>query len=198
MSSQLGSSRRFRFGALIISLCSLLMFFASPVYSDWDGDIDDITQELDRDFKFGGKEEIKAENLEQANTQLREDIQIGQSVSNLSGTYTFPVPFGPLMGTILVFQYHISELGNFTATGAVPGLNTFSFVLAGTITGNSTTFRITRIQVPGAPTNFVACTESVTVTGVISGSGEAGTTHSFSRKALCSEPQGPAVVHTKQ
>ncbi len=184
---------------LTISLMmSMSGIFISPALSEWDGDIDDITRQLDRDFKFGGKEGVKAENLQQAISQLKEDFQIAISTGNLSGMYSFPIPFGPFAGNLLFFDYQVAQSGDFTATGTVPGVSTFSFTLNGKVTGNTTTFKITRTQIAGPPTNFTPCTESVLVTGVISGSGEAGTTHSFTRPPLCSEPQGPSVVHTKK
>ncbi|QPJ62688.1 MAG: hypothetical protein G3M70_12700 [Candidatus Nitronauta litoralis] len=183
---------------LIFLVLSILSVFLSPAHSEWDGDIDDIAQQLDRDFKFGGKEGVKAENLQQAITQLKEDFQIAISTGNLSGMYSFPVPFGPFAGNLIFFDYQVAQSGDFTATGSVPGISTFSFTLSGKITGNTSTFKITRTQIVGPPTNFTPCTESVLVTGTIVGSGEQGTTHSFTRPPLCNEPQGPSVIHTKK
>ncbi len=195
--------KRSRFPKLLLITIYLILFtlltnLNSPVFSDWEGDIDDITQELESDFQFGGKEEIKAENLEQANSQNREDVQIGRSISSLSGTYASKIPFGPLMGNLIIYKYQVSDSGNFRAAGKIPNLNTLAFILKGKITGKSTTFKITRIQIPGPPTNFVACKNSAFVTGSFSGSAAGGIRHSFSRPALCNEPQGIMAVHKKQ
>ncbi len=181
-------------GIFVLFSLVLLMVFASPVYSDWDGDIDDITQELDSDFKFGGKEDVKSENLRNANEQLREDAQIQNKENNtlgpLSGTYT--------VGN-LVFIYEVFESGKFVANGTSTGQPTVAFKLVGTVINNQSSFVVTRTETTGPPTNFpAACSESTSVTGVFNGAGEAGTTHSFSREPLCSEFGILNPTHTKQ
>ncbi len=188
------NTRRYTSIAVIFSLVSIFAVFISPVYSDWEGDIDEITEELDRDFKFGGKEEIKAENLQQANTQLREDTQIQNNENNtlgpLSGTYT--------VGN-LVFTYEIFESGKFVAKGTSTGQPTVAINFIGTVINNQSSFVVTRTETTGPPTNFpAACSESTSVTGVFNGAGEVGTTHSFSRATLCSEFGVLNPTHIKQ
>ncbi len=179
---------------VIFFLVSILAIFIPPVYSDWDGDIDAITQELDSDFKFGGKEDIKSENLRNANEQLREDTQIENNENNtlgpLSGTYT--------VGN-LVFTYEIFESGKFVAKGTSTGQPTVAFSFIGTVINNQSSFVVTRTETTGPPTNFpAACSESTSVAGVFNGAGEVGTTHSFSRDPLCSEFGLLNPTHIKQ
>ncbi|QPJ62689.1 MAG: hypothetical protein G3M70_12705 [Candidatus Nitronauta litoralis] len=181
-------------GVLVVSTLVLLVVCVSPVYSDWNGDIDDITQELDSDFKFGGKEDVKSENLRNANEQLREDVQIQNNENNtlgpLSGTYT--------VGN-LVFTYEVFKSGKFVAKGTSIGQPTVAISFVGTIINNHSSFVVTRTETTGPPTNFPeACSESTSVTGVFNGAGEAGTTHSFSRDPLCSEIGILNPTHTKQ
>lgn len=183
-----------------ISMCTvfcLSVFLASPVFSDWGGDIDDVAGELDKDFQFGSKEDIKRDNIEQANTQLKEDNQIllekmATTLSPLSGNWDTSV------NSTFTFVYTVFESGQLSAIGTSTVVPTVTIKIVGSITGNTSQFTVTRSETTGAPTNFSQdCTESTTVTGLISGSGAPGSTHTFTRSPLCSEMNAVTVLHTK-
>lgn len=71
---------------LVTALLALSLTLGMPkmlplrmAQADWDGDIDSVMQELDSDFQFGNKEEIKQSQLGSVNEQLREDVQIKEN-----------------------------------------------------------------------------------------------------------------------
>lgn len=78
-------SRTFR-RKLVTALLALSLTLGMPkmlplrmAQADWDGDIDSVMQELDSDFQFGNKEDIKQSQLGSVNEQLREDVQIKEN-----------------------------------------------------------------------------------------------------------------------
>lgn len=71
---------------LVTALLALSLTLGMPkmlplrmAQADWDGDIDSVMQELDSDFQFGNKEDIKQSQLGSVNEQLREDVQIKEN-----------------------------------------------------------------------------------------------------------------------
>ena len=121
------------------------VFTVRPAMAQWDGTIEDVIEGLDRDFSFGGKEEIKRENLQITNETNREEIKIRElspqtnttqataaaaAAVAASATITFSiVEFGPANGvdSLLVSfagQTLVSGLNNNTvvvSVNAVPG-----------------------------------------------------------------------------
>lgn len=74
--------RRFKWVGLIqfltLTFLTGLLLFVVPAYAQ---DIDDVIGGLDRDFVFGGKEDIKQKNLSNTNEALREDNSITRSTT---------------------------------------------------------------------------------------------------------------------
>ncbi len=63
--------------------------------ADWGDGIDSVMEDLDSDFQFGGKEDVKQSQLGTVNEQLREDIQIKeneeQNQAPTDGNITFTI-----------------------------------------------------------------------------------------------------------
>ena len=145
------------------------------------GDVsEDIMEEI--------MEEIMDDVSEEINNSIKEEVRQDttevvseETTSPFSGTY--------VSGPFLTFQYVISG-SSFQATGSNEA-GTLFITLSGTIEGNMTSFTATRTEL--AP----PCTESGSATGVFSGSGEPGTTHTIMPAFICNQPPG-TVVHTKQ
>jgi hypothetical protein len=146
-----------------------------------DGLLGEIREEVKRDIK----QNIKSETQE---TIAEETVQPSDSpysgfYKNLNGNFSINYVF---TGT------------SYTATGQNI-FGTMFISVVGTIEGQNTSFSRTRTEIPGAPTNFPAnCTETGQATGVFSGSGEPGTTHTIMLPALCSEPMAFTGLHIKQ
>lgn len=66
-------SRFARLFALLLMAVLLVPLSGSVLAQD---DIDDVLNNMDKDFKFGSKEDIKRTNLNNTNEQNREDIKI--------------------------------------------------------------------------------------------------------------------------
>ena len=140
--------------------------------------MEEIMDDISEDINDSIKEEVRAETNEVV-------AETTSSPFSLSGTYISS--FG---GT---FQYVISgssfhAMINFTSPGGF-----FTQILSGTITGNNTSFTVNQTENFGVGT----CTESGVGTGVFSGSGEPGTTHTLMLPGLCSASSDFTTVHTK-
>ena len=61
------------FLSILFLVLSLIPFSGAVVAQD---DIDDVINNLEADFQFGGKEDVKQSNLNNTNEQNREDIKI--------------------------------------------------------------------------------------------------------------------------
>lgn len=63
----------------ILLLAAFLIPFSSAVVAQ--DDIDDVINNLDADFQFGGKDDVKQSNLNSANEQNREDIKLTEQAN---------------------------------------------------------------------------------------------------------------------
>ena len=157
-----------------------------PVYAvDEDILMENIMEEILEEVREETRKEIKQEIQTETQEILAEET-LQPTDSLLSGTY---VSGG------LTFQYVIVGF-SYQVTGSNLS-GTHQVTHSGTNEGVFTSFTITRIQITGPPSFFPAnCTESGSGTGVFSGNGEPGTTHTIMVPALCFALM-TTFVHTK-
>jgi len=149
---------------------------------------DEIMEEIMEEIMDDVSEEINDSIKEEVRDETNEVVS-EETTSPFSGTYVS----GPL-----TLQYIISGSSYQVTGSSASGCRLVTH--SGTIEGNNTSFTVTFTEIALCPPFTLPCTESGNATGVFSGSGEPGTTHTIMLPipTLCTAPVPSTVFHIKQ
>jgi len=167
-------------GVAGVQLCLDGNVFATPQEDIMEEIMEEIMDDISEDINDSIKEEVRAETNEVVAETTSSPFSLsGTYISSFGGTFTYVISGSSFHATII-----------FTSPTFL-----FTQILSGTIAGNNTSFTVNQTEtVVGVGT----CTESGFGTGVFSGSGEPGTTHTIMLPGLCGASSDFTTVHTKQ